>query len=278
LLTLGEPTARQRRDYRALGIGSEHVPDLIRLATDEELRFNVNGEDPAGFGPIHAWWALGQLKSETAIGPLLSILHHIDDDGDDWAGEELPKVFVEIGPVALSALSAYVASPLNKTWAVVAASSALEKIAQRYPETRPGCLAALNHRLEQFAQNDKALNGSLIASLVKLKASESLPLIERAFASDNVDEMVIGDWEDVQIEFGLKEKREHPRKPTRLDELFGPIVQGLARLTGREADEDAADWEPERPIPDHIREWNEQVEAKKRAKAERAPKHRKRRR
>jgi hypothetical protein len=35
--------------------------------------------------------------------------------------------------------------------------------------------------------------------------------IEGAFAADAVEELVVGDWEDVQIEFGLKAERETPR-------------------------------------------------------------------
>ncbi|MBD2121551.1 hypothetical protein [Trichocoleus sp. FACHB-262] len=42
-----------------------------------------------------------------AIEPLLSLLHRMDDEGNDWIGEELPEVFGMIGAAAISALSAY---------------------------------------------------------------------------------------------------------------------------------------------------------------------------
>lgn len=45
---------------------------------------------------------------------------------------------------------------------------------------------------------------------------ESASIIERAFAADCVDESIPGDWEDVQVELGLKPFREKPRLP-----LFG---------------------------------------------------------
>ena len=46
-----------------------------------------------------------------------------------------------------------------------------------------------------------------------------LPAIERAFASGRVDESIHGDVEDVEIEFGLKTRREHPPKPNALTRL-----------------------------------------------------------
>ena len=66
-------------------------------------------------------------------------------------------------------------------------------------------------RLAQFDGQDEGFNGFLISDLVDLRATEALPVIEQAFAAGTVDEMIRGDWEDVQIEFGLKAEREMPR-------------------------------------------------------------------
>ena len=100
LLQLGDLRgAKPSRDYLALGLSLEHVPDLVRMAQDDALHW-ADSESKDVWAPIHAWRALGQLRSETAIGPLLGLLHRIDDDDDDWADEELPKVFGQIGPAA----------------------------------------------------------------------------------------------------------------------------------------------------------------------------------
>lgn len=256
LLTLGKPqTATEHRDYTALGLGSEHIPDLIRLATDEDLRWGEEAEGPATWGPIHAWYALGQLRAESAIEPLLTTLFHIDTDGDEWALEEMPEVFAQIGPAAAAALAAFVVNSQNRTEATATAGHGLRCIAERFPEKRDECVVALTARLERFAKNDEVLNALLISDLVELKAIEALPLIERAFASGRVDERVRGDWEDIQIELGLKTQRENPRQPTLLDRLMTP---GLRPKLA----------EPLRPIPDDIRQWNAQVEAQKEAKAQ----------
>ena len=55
LLTLDMPDIHGVRDYVALGLRPEHIPDLIRLATDELLRWGEDSEEPALWGLIHLW-------------------------------------------------------------------------------------------------------------------------------------------------------------------------------------------------------------------------------
>ena len=72
LLTFGECSpSPEWPDYLALGLGSEHVPDLIRMAIDEELN-QAASDSLEVWAPVHAWRALGQLHAEAAIEPLLS--------------------------------------------------------------------------------------------------------------------------------------------------------------------------------------------------------------
>lgn len=253
LLALDMPDIHGGRNYLALGLGSEHIPDLIRLATDEPLRWGEDSEEPALWGPIHAWFALGQLRAEAAVEPLLTQFRRIDDDDDEWAQEEMPRVFAQIGPAAVPALAAYLADNAHGLWARVAAASGVKEIGQRHPEARAECVAVLTHALEQFADNDPTLNGSIIADLLDLRAVESAPAIERAFAAERVDEMILGDWEDAQIELGLKATRERPRKPNPLDLLLPPPFRPPAA-------------DAPRPVREDLRQWNAQVEARQRAK------------
>ena len=82
LLTYGEAhlsSPDKWPNYLELGLGPEHIPDLIRMATDEEL----NHADPDTlevWAPTHAWRALGQLRS-TARGRPAS-RRPSDCDGD----------------------------------------------------------------------------------------------------------------------------------------------------------------------------------------------------
>jgi hypothetical protein len=47
------------------------------------------------------------------------------------------------------------------------------------------------------------VNSFLVLGLVELQATEAAPLMERAFRARKVDPMIMGDWEDVQVELGL---------------------------------------------------------------------------
>ena len=204
LLTYGEEKIRgpQWFDYLSSGIGPEHIPDLIRMATDDTV-YRAGSDSLEVWAYIHAWRALGQLRAEAAIEPLLSLLRFVDEVGDDWVTEELPVVYSMIGPVAIPTLIAYLADASHGLWARAAACAALTKIGQKHPEARDDCVAVLTRQLERFPEQDPTLNADLIVGLVELNAVESAPVMERSFAADAVDLMMMGDWEDVQVELGL---------------------------------------------------------------------------
>ena len=227
LLTYGDArNFREWPDYLQLGLVPEHIPDLIRMATDDSL--NEAGPDSREvWAPLHAWRALGQLRAEAAVEPLLTLLHRIDEHHDDSVGEELPQVYGMIGPAAIPTLAAYLADPAHGLYARIATVHSLEQIGRRHASAHGACVAALTGQLERFAENDPTLNGFLVSYLLDLKAVESAPAIERAFAAGRVDISVAGDWEDVQVEFGLKSARETPRPDYALEGMRGSMPEGF---------------------------------------------------
>ena len=91
LLELGnKATGATWMDYLEPGLGPEHVPDLIRMATDEQLN-EGDAERPETWAPVHAWRALGQLRAESAVEPLLEVAGKLEDD--DYAQADLGRVF-----------------------------------------------------------------------------------------------------------------------------------------------------------------------------------------
>lgn len=239
LLTCGEAHSVQPEEwpkYLALGLGPEQIPDLIRMATDEDLNWS-DSDSHEVWAPLHAWRALGQLRAEAAVEPLLSLFDTLPDS--DWVLEELPEVFGLIGAAALPALAAYLAGVAHDDEARISVIPSIEKIGTRWPEARPACVQLLSEQLEQFADNDQEVNGFLVAGLVELEATEAAPLIERAFASRRVARIVMGDWEDVQVALGLlspealEHRRElmHPRLPPSTAGNQIPVPEGSAKET-----------------------------------------------
>jgi HEAT repeat protein len=226
LLTYGEGQLASPRDwpnYLELGLGSEHIPDLIRMATDNQLS-TADQESLEVWAPLHAWRTLGQLHAEAAIEPLLSLFETLEDD--DWVTQELPDVFGMIGPAALPALTTYLADSSHNESALISAISCVKNIATSWPEARSTCVALLIEQLELFSENEPGVNGFLILALVELQAKEAAPLMERAFAADCVDLIVMGDWEDVQVELGLKSAEEIEQiRSERLPEVLLPSTE-----------------------------------------------------
>ena len=211
LLTYGDcRDLRDWPDYLALGLRPDHIPDLIRMATDDDLS-QADSESLEVWAPAHAWRALGQLRAEAAVTPLLGTLRRIDEQQNDLVAEDLPEVFGLIGPIGIPALAIYLADRRHKPYARVAAAHSLKAIGQRHPSSRAECVAALTRQLEQFGENDPTINSFAISYLMDLKAVEAAPVIERAFNAQRVDISVMGDWEDVQIDLGLKAQRSTPR-------------------------------------------------------------------
>jgi hypothetical protein len=215
LLTIGqEPTFDDNwSDLRKLGIGPEHVADLIRLATDREL-LETRSDGPEIWAPIHAWRALGQLRAEPAIGPLLEMLIRLADEAvDDWASEELPIVLGMIGPAAIPATSAIVEDESAGTTVRIDASRVLVEVVNRHPEARGDCAAILARVLERAQWHHPDLNGFLISDLLILQAREAAGVIERAFAGGFVNELIVGTWYDVWSALDLD--GEPPPRPVR---------------------------------------------------------------
>lgn len=248
LLRLGDPNDEDAVfDYDTLGIGREHVPELIRMTTDEGLH-TAPSDSPIVWAPLHAWRQLGELRAEEAVGPLLGLLRLVNED--DWVVSEVPGVLADIGPASLEPAAAYLADPTHDEWPRVAAAEAIGQIGQRFDELRETCIARLTGQLQFFAAQSAMLNAFLILPLLNLGAVQAAPVMEQAFAAGLVDEDVQGDWEDVQVQLGLKMQREGERKPTRRTRLEDRFVPQWDEVM-EEQEEDLTE-PPEIPWATHL--------------------------
>lgn len=152
----------------------------------------------------------------------------------EWSQEELPEVFALMGPRALPLLGSVLADPTRNVWTRATAIEGIKQITIQWPEQHAAAVALLIEQMERmeklppFAENDDELNAFMITSLVQLKAQEALPVIERAFKANHVDEMITGPWEAIQYDFGLITKEEFDQlyPPSPLLPLFGSSTPG----------------------------------------------------
>lgn len=211
-------------DYRALGISEADIPTLIEIVRhtgDFWADIIADEEDPEIWMPLHAWRALAQLHASEALPELLATLRLIEEADSDLVQEELPDVFRTLGPVAIPAVSAYLLERDNEMWARIATADGLKRIAGLYPETRGHVIDLLLTALDDYTLEDPTFNGFLISYLMELGSIEAAPLVEEIFQSGQIDESIVGDWEDYQIGVGLLEKRLNPprlRHTTRFED------------------------------------------------------------
>jgi hypothetical protein len=257
LISLGDAAARGLAwpNYAAFGITTEHIPELIRIIQEVEAFWpDEELEADEISAPIHAWRALGQLKTQQAIQPLMALIEKNEELESDWVMEEIPEVMGMIGSVCIPALRAYLLTPGRKTWACVTCSHCLAEIGKQHPDSWADCVAALQAGLEQFSENDETINAFLISYLADLRAVEAVPLVERAYQADVVDQSVMGDFEEFQIALGLLEKRITP--PPRYHHFDAPQAQ--------------AEWEADkksRQVEERRQRQQAQKEKKKRKQA-----------
>ncbi|HEX6374006.1 MAG TPA: hypothetical protein VF006_34070 [Longimicrobium sp.] len=209
LLKLGAEPARRRTwpDYRTLGLEDRHVPALIRMATDPALQA-AEERDPAGWAPVHAWRALGQLRAAAAAEPLLALLQR--ELESDWVMREVPAVLGMIGPAALPGATMLLFDDGAGEEVRVAAARVMADAGLEYPERRDEAAAVLSKQLEDWRDQGRLLNAFLVSGLIDLQETEAAPLMEAAFAAKAVDLEVNGDWEDAQVDLGLLTERLTP--------------------------------------------------------------------
>ncbi|HYR11986.1 MAG TPA: hypothetical protein VEQ60_29650 [Longimicrobium sp.] len=214
LLTLGRPSSGLPwADYRSMGLAEEHVPALLELLGDERLSWEVfddHADETPFWAKAHAWRALGQLRADAAIEPLIHIL--VAGEDDDWATSDIPQVLGMIGPAALPSLRTALpaAARGSDPWPAITLATALREIGARHPEAREQVVEALVRQLKLWEQQDAEVNGFLVHDLVELRATEAAPVMQEAFEAEAVDELIIGDWEEVQVALGLLAERKTP--------------------------------------------------------------------
>lgn len=224
LLTLGSPGGISDlwTDYVELGISHEHVPELIRMASDPELN-QADSESLEVWAPLHAWRALGQLRAGSAVEPLTRLLAAAAAE-DDWLHSDLPQALGMIGGPALGPSRELLASVDLDEGQRLAAMSVISAVAQQRPELRDEAVGVLATQLALWPDQEPGMNALLISDLAELRVVEAAPIMEAAFRAGRVAEFWCGDWEDVQVQMGLLAERITPR-PSLLPEFdsFPPV-------------------------------------------------------
>ena len=193
-------------DYPSMGLLKEHAPELIKLATDMDLLLvRIDMGSPKIWTPIHAWRALGQLKIEDAIEPLISIMDPMAELLEEWADDELPHVFRLIGPSSAPPLIEFLDDESHEMYARATAIEALGEIMGFHGDVREECIGVLVRYLKNFRENDPHINARICWQLASNYVVDYIPEMMAAYEADCVDRDWSGEWEDLVYEFDLLE-------------------------------------------------------------------------
>ena len=195
-----------------LGITASDIPGLIRLYQDPEIKLaECNKDLSVPWARIHAQRALVELRAPGIARLMLDEIRDAGEDGFEYyIIDDSYDLLAQLGDEALALVIAEFSAPTTSEDLTISLLEIVRKFAILHPHLRDTCRDAIRQQLENHPVNNPNYNGFLVSVLLDLKAIEDAPLIERAYAADHVDLTVCGDWGDVQIELGLKEKRDTP--------------------------------------------------------------------
>jgi len=240
LITCGDPRKtwnwpKREPDYvRRFDLDRSHVPALLDIARQwlKPLEWTEDDEnDLTWSAPIHAWRALAQLGAVEVIDLMLEMIGPMEARDDDWYLEEFPDAFAMIGPPAYDKAVVFLDDSSHALYPRVGIAHAIVKIAERHPDLRDLAVMNLSGRLADFENNDAQLNAFLICYLLDLRAREAADVIERAFAADEVDIQIVGNWNHVRRELGVEGRGLVPPKLAEAKpEPFFPWAGGGAIL------------------------------------------------
>jgi tetratricopeptide (TPR) repeat protein len=195
LFALGEPMFGPEWPHyvAAHGFTLEHVPELLRLLDAREFD-ELNGDDARVWAPIHAARALGQLRAEQAIEPLIDFARR--HQGDDYL--VLEHIMEDIGLPAVDALVRWLRLPAATDDEHMTPIEALERIALANPSEHARITSELAALLLHFDRRPANLNSLLCDALYSLDATAYRSLVAQVLDSGRFDPEFVDDLEAVE--------------------------------------------------------------------------------
>lgn len=194
-------------DYRAWGLGDEHAAALLTFLDAAETLDPIEGDAVSGV-PVHAWRALAQLGVPETLPCLLRLIDRSDEN--DFFTEDLPSAVELVGVPAFDPLADRVRNRSLGIFARSVAARALVHLCRVFPADRSRTGEFIAQTLSDPRETDPVLLGLLVSDLIALDGVEWALHIKAALASGRVGAWHCGDWEDVQVDLGLLDRRRTP--------------------------------------------------------------------
>jgi hypothetical protein len=202
-------------------LSEEDIPELIILAQDLDIyNFEFKGisdkESCIFYGVIHAWHALSELKAKEAVDIFISRIEcsykeYLYDDYhiDEWILESFKKLIMPFDDnVTQGKLINAIKSEDSGEWLKTESIRILSDMVKQNSFDIDQMESLLIDIMK--SSKNKQVNAYAIESCMELNLTQLYEDIKVCYEKELVDFDYIGDLEDVEISFKMKDKRSKP--------------------------------------------------------------------
>lgn len=227
---------------KEFGLTPDDIPMLAVIINSDKLYHHR--QEAYGFAVLHAALALSALKEPTTIPLLINQLYKASTFDDDFITELFPILISRFGQSATQPLiQANELCKNNLTKSIIIQT--LQEAATYDPTGLATVKAYLAEQLQNYAKQDEFYNSAILSSMVDFKMAEQLPLIAEAYQHKKIDPTYMGDMEDIQIAFSVRNERDTPRPKYRPhDDKLAERQETMAFLLEQLNQEQQKDFQP----------------------------------
>ena len=206
------------KNYADLGFRRDDIEGLLEIALDEDLELYNSSVGKERYIPCHAITALGQFEAVEALDRLLKRLDFFHKD--DYYREAVLYYIRKISYLKLDVLIEYFLDREKYTGLRVLVVEGIEEALNRDDILDKKAEKAFVEYLQRDDELDDFLNPMVIFMLIEITDDKYIDLIREVFETKPVNIYYDGDFEDVEIRLGLREKRSKPREKNKMQKML----------------------------------------------------------
>lgn len=180
----------------------ESTPYLLDSIRAPEEVLGKLVDDGDYFLPIYVLLILAQFREKQAYQLVFDIFSSygktVDAAFDDFIVEELSRVLASVSGGDVSLINRLAEDESVNEYVRVAATDAWMGLLHAGLKTRDEVIAYYKSLLHRTYEEESLLYGSIAWKSLSLKARELLPEIEKGYANNHIDPMLMGDWKEFQ--------------------------------------------------------------------------------
>ena len=232
-------SSEKQPSYEAFEFTKKDISELVKLAL-YDVYDSIEGKeydlyekelDRFYYATIHAVKILGELKAVEAINPFLEKLYY--DDENEFFSEEMSSFFANVGAKAVEPLIEHIK---NRDEPRLVLFEVFSDIVKKDPKTEEVIGSFLVEYITNKKYTEPTCIAFAIASLFDIDGLKYIDAIREAFMTKEVDFMVLGDLEDVEVRLGLKAKRDTPVARNSLQDMVEIFEQGVGKVSSQQVE------------------------------------------